>query len=90
MFDFSPFCRETRFSSPFHKRGSRNLSDNPINPSPLMGEGKGGGGKDGEDLSTTVFPLLFIPSHKGRGNQLSDSLPVGISSELLQIGGKTI
>jgi hypothetical protein len=56
------------------------LSDNLMNPSPLMGEvypplaapkatrGKGGGGKDGEYSSASSFPLPFIPSHEGRGN----------------------
>ena len=35
-------------------------------PSPLMGEGWGEG--ESNDISVGYVPLLFIPSHQGRGH----------------------
>ena len=58
---------------------SARLSDNPRNPSPLMGEvypplaapkatrGKGGGEKDGEYSSASVFPPPLCPLPPGEG-----------------------
>jgi ribosomal protein S6--L-glutamate ligase len=43
------------------------LSDSLMNPSPLMGEGKGGGGKDGEHSSTSLFPPPLYPLPPGEG-----------------------
>jgi len=42
------------------------LYDNPGNPSPLMGEGKGGGEKDG-DSSGALFPPPLYPLPRGEG-----------------------
>jgi len=41
--------------------------DNPRNPSPLMGEGKGGGGKDGEYSPASLFPPPLYPLPPGEG-----------------------
>ena len=46
---------------------SARLSDKPRNPSPLMGEGKGGGEKDGEYSSASVFPPPLCPLPPGEG-----------------------
>jgi hypothetical protein len=59
------------------------LSDNPRNPSPLMGEGEGGGVKDMADIAQLArFPLPFVPSHQERGEELSDSLMIAVSDLL--------
>jgi hypothetical protein len=39
-------------------------------PSPLTGEGKGGG--EGKDSAVYYLPLPFIPSHQGRGRKFED------------------
>jgi len=43
------------------------LSDNPKNPSPLMGEGKGGGEKEREYRSAYAFPPPLYPLPPGEG-----------------------
>jgi hypothetical protein len=54
------------------------LSDKYINPSPLMGEGKGGGEKDGEYSSGSAFPPPLYPLPPGEGE-----LVVGERHEVL-------
>jgi hypothetical protein len=53
----------------------RRLSDNPRNPSPLMGEGKGGGEKDGEYSSASVFPPPLCPLPPGEGKVVVGQAP---------------
>ena len=46
--------------------------ETPQIPSPLTGEGKGGGEKLKVHSATYQFPLPFIPSRQGRGRVFLD------------------
>jgi hypothetical protein len=53
----------------------RRLSDNPRNPSSLMGEGKGGGGEDGEYPLASPFPPPLYPLPQGEGKPIGGQPP---------------
>jgi hypothetical protein len=59
-------------------------TSNSENPSPSMGEGKGGGEMIMNFPWLECFPLAFIPSRQGRGKDLSSSFRRGFVTVLAQ------